>query len=1043
MGERAEKEAFVTLATNDTYALGCLVLGNSLRRVETTRKLVVMVTDGVTQSMRNQLGRVFDLVKEVDVFDSNDAVNLQLLGRPDLSCTLTKINCWRLTQFNKCVFMDADTLVLQNVDELFDREELSAAPDAGWPDCFNSGVFVLVPSLETYCALVQFALTQGTFDGGDQGLLNLYFHDWATKDIAKRLPFIYNVVSQAFYSYLPAFTQFKDQVKIVHFIGAVKPWHHGFNTATGQVMLLPGTGHSQEFLQIWWNLFMQTVQPTLDPCVTPFLRFEFVSGKQHDQAENTRETSHPEPHSQPTYQVVFPYVPPTLDQVFYVPPSHEATHHSEESWDSKGPDPCVVEISSTPVRSYMNIETHYSEEPLSQIDPDGPPGDLYSASELETTLTVEDKPVEDETGSTDESLECSGGCHGDKDPDDLETDEGHGSHPVGSEDENGNIIDNTFVGGLVGQLASLEIDGGVGRTGGMVYLDDRERKLAWERGQMDYLGVDKFDNIMRKLTEEIGDQRSPSPSKGGTPPLSRETDDGGDEVAARPKGTEVPPESTAEITPGTELPDDATPSEDASDTDVVASETFVVALDPSAGSDEVPVANVVLSPPVDEEPAPVAADEVLEIEVVSSLEAPSPEPEVPSPPPPGADEAHALAADAPSEPLPEPKPEPVIEVSPIPVEPVLVPEPKSEPVKVAEPVIEAPPIPGESVLVPEPKTEPLKVPEPIRKQEIEPVLTEPTPAPEPTIPAPEPKPSVPAPSPKPPVPAAKPGLPAVSTKPTPPSPAPKPDVTPKSPTTPEPAETAAAPKPAAAFAPKPWQRQYGSQFTPKPAQTAPADKPYGSKPWEPKPKPAESKPVVEPKPSPTSPAAKPFGSRPWETKAKPAAEPKPAESKPAEPKPAESKPAEPKPAESKPAAAPAGAAPKAAARPGPTSLISSSPFMKAAGTASSGVYAPKPWSSSVGAKQYGSVTGPKYGAAAASSSTPSAAATTPKPTSPPSTAPKPSPTAPATAPATAPKPFAPGTAPKPSVPAPAPKPSAPAPAPKPSRFGAYFPPTKK
>lgn len=43
--------------------------------------------------------------------------------------------------------------------------------------------------------------------GGDQGLLNMYFNTWATDDISKHLPFIYNVVSQAFYSYLPAFTQ--------------------------------------------------------------------------------------------------------------------------------------------------------------------------------------------------------------------------------------------------------------------------------------------------------------------------------------------------------------------------------------------------------------------------------------------------------------------------------------------------------------------------------------------------------------------------------------------------------------------------------------------------------------------------------------------------------------------------------------------------------------------------------------------------------------------------------------------------------------------
>jgi glycogenin glucosyltransferase len=45
-------EAWVTLATTDAYALGALVLGRSLRRVGTTRKLHCMVTSSVTQGMR-------------------------------------------------------------------------------------------------------------------------------------------------------------------------------------------------------------------------------------------------------------------------------------------------------------------------------------------------------------------------------------------------------------------------------------------------------------------------------------------------------------------------------------------------------------------------------------------------------------------------------------------------------------------------------------------------------------------------------------------------------------------------------------------------------------------------------------------------------------------------------------------------------------------------------------------------------------------------------------------------------------------------------
>ena len=95
--------------------------------------------------------------------------------------------------------------VLQNCDELFSRDEFSAAPDAGWPDCFNSGVFVFQPSLDTFNRIMSFALEYGSFDGGDQGLLNMFFKDWACSDIQKHLPFVYNMVASAVYSYLPAY----------------------------------------------------------------------------------------------------------------------------------------------------------------------------------------------------------------------------------------------------------------------------------------------------------------------------------------------------------------------------------------------------------------------------------------------------------------------------------------------------------------------------------------------------------------------------------------------------------------------------------------------------------------------------------------------------------------------------------------------------------------------------------------------------------------------------------------------------------------------
>lgn len=62
-------------------------------------------------SFRSKLSEVFNVVQEVNILDSKDEANLKLLKRPELGVTFTKLHCWRLTQFDKCVFLDADTLV--------------------------------------------------------------------------------------------------------------------------------------------------------------------------------------------------------------------------------------------------------------------------------------------------------------------------------------------------------------------------------------------------------------------------------------------------------------------------------------------------------------------------------------------------------------------------------------------------------------------------------------------------------------------------------------------------------------------------------------------------------------------------------------------------------------------------------------------------------------------------------------------------------------------------------------------------------------------
>lgn len=243
-------QAYCTLLYNDAYLPGALVLAQALKAHGTEHQLVVLVGSQVSDDALHRLSKVFDQVIPTETIANShaDAAQFKLLGRPELERTYTKIHVWRQTQFQRIVFLDADTLPLQNLDHLFDLTDgldastpIAACPDIGWPDIFNSGVFVTIPNNSLYNTLVGRARAGLSFDGGDQGLLNQFFENrW------QRLPFTYNVTPSASYQYTPAYQHFKHKVNIVHFIGSQKPWSHSFT----------GPWHdSSEFEVQWWNLY--------------------------------------------------------------------------------------------------------------------------------------------------------------------------------------------------------------------------------------------------------------------------------------------------------------------------------------------------------------------------------------------------------------------------------------------------------------------------------------------------------------------------------------------------------------------------------------------------------------------------------------------------------------------------------------------------------------------------------------------------------------------------------------------------------------------
>ncbi|TKS86880.1 Glycogenin-1 [Collichthys lucidus] len=289
-------QAFVTLATNDSYAKGAMVLGQSLRNHHTTRKLVVLVGPHVAEPCRDALRSIFDEVSVVDVMDSGDAAHLSMMKRPDLGVTFTKLHCWTLTQYSVCVFMDADTLVLSNIDELFEREELSAAPDPGWPDCFNSGVFVFRPSNETHEKLLAFCSENGSFDVGCPT------HTCLQKGGAA-------VASCICLQVIIKIVGYGHDAKVVHFLGKVKPWHHSYDAQRGEVKgQSPSPDLCQlhpDYLLMWWQLYAKSVLPLMQRAYgdTPFSSGFAEANEDEEVKLHEHVIEHPAPVSAPPPQI--------------------------------------------------------------------------------------------------------------------------------------------------------------------------------------------------------------------------------------------------------------------------------------------------------------------------------------------------------------------------------------------------------------------------------------------------------------------------------------------------------------------------------------------------------------------------------------------------------------------------------------------------------------------------------------------------------------------------------------------------------------------
>jgi glycogenin glucosyltransferase len=107
---------------------------------------------------------------------------------------------------------------------------------------------VLDPSASTFDRMLAALSRSASYDGGDQGFLNVFFANWYGMSAEHRLPVGYNMpnfIYQFMHAHAGAWDTLEKEVKVLHYL-VQKPW-------SARAVL---TGASE----VWWHAYL-TLHP--------------------------------------------------------------------------------------------------------------------------------------------------------------------------------------------------------------------------------------------------------------------------------------------------------------------------------------------------------------------------------------------------------------------------------------------------------------------------------------------------------------------------------------------------------------------------------------------------------------------------------------------------------------------------------------------------------------------------------------------------------------------------------------------------------------
>uniref|UniRef100_A0A7N0VHZ7 Hexosyltransferase n=2 Tax=Kalanchoe fedtschenkoi TaxID=63787 RepID=A0A7N0VHZ7_KALFE len=231
---RTSEQAYVTLLYGDEFLLGVRVLGKSIRDTGSTKDMVALVSDGVSDYAKKLLEADGWIVEMISLLANPNQIHpTRFWG------VYTKLKIFNMTDYKKVVYLDADTIVVKSIEDLFKCGKFCA--NLKHSERLNSGVMVVEPSATVFNDMMSKVTTLPSYTGGDQGFLNSYYAGFANAHLfepnlpeevrksrpvpeMERLSTLYNA-DVGLYMLANKWMVNEDELRVIHYtLGPLKPW---------------------------------------------------------------------------------------------------------------------------------------------------------------------------------------------------------------------------------------------------------------------------------------------------------------------------------------------------------------------------------------------------------------------------------------------------------------------------------------------------------------------------------------------------------------------------------------------------------------------------------------------------------------------------------------------------------------------------------------------------------------------------------------------------------------------------------------------------